>query len=49
MYWHILDEQLNPIPKGEIGELYIGGICLARGYLNQAELTEQNLLTIHLI
>ena len=41
MHWYILDANSKFTPEGEIGELYIGGICLARGYLNQAELTEQ--------
>ncbi len=29
----------------ETGELYIGGICLARGYLNQPELTAKNFIS----
>lgn len=39
--YHILDESLNPISLiNEIGELYIGGDGLARGYLNRIELTK---------
>lgn len=36
-----LTDPLTPVPFGEIGELSIGGEGLARGYLNQPELTQQ--------
>ncbi|NRB37046.1 MAG: amino acid adenylation domain-containing protein [Pseudomonadales bacterium] len=36
---HVLDAQLRPLPAGIAGELYIGGTGLAKGYLNQQELT----------
>jgi amino acid adenylation domain-containing protein len=36
---HILDKNLNLLPAGAAGELYIGGDGLALGYLNQPELT----------
>ncbi|WFA84861.1 non-ribosomal peptide synthetase [Paenibacillus amylolyticus] len=39
--FHIVDAHLNPVPVGVLGELVIGGVGVARGYLNQPELTEE--------
>lgn len=40
----ILDENLNLLPKGATGELYIGGLNLALGYLNKKELSENSFI-----
>ena len=37
----ILDEQLQRLPAGTVGEIYVGGAGLAQGYLNDAQLTAQ--------
>ncbi|MBW4575237.1 MAG: amino acid adenylation domain-containing protein [Aphanothece sp. CMT-3BRIN-NPC111] len=41
---YILDTHLQPVPIGVPGELHIGGIGLAKGYLNQAELTAEKFI-----
>lgn len=36
---HVVDDELRPVPPGEVGELLIGGPGLAAGYLGSPELT----------
>lgn len=38
---YLVDAQLEPVSVGETGELFLGGDCLARGYLDRPELTGQ--------
>lgn len=40
----ILDEHFAPVKTGEVGEIYIGGLGLAIGYLGKPELTKERFL-----
>ncbi|GAA3010071.1 amino acid adenylation domain-containing protein [Actinokineospora diospyrosa] len=44
--FHVLDENGAEVEVGEPGELHIGGVQLARGYLNREEETERRFVTI---
>jgi aspartate racemase len=41
---YILDTELRSTPDGELGEIFIGGDGLARGYLNQPELDRERFI-----
>ncbi|WP_407321993.1 amino acid adenylation domain-containing protein [Serratia marcescens] len=42
---YLLDARGRPVPMGAVGELHIGGVGVALGYLNRPELTAQRFLS----
>jgi amino acid adenylation domain-containing protein len=41
---YVLDSRLEPVPPGAVGELFIGGTAVARGYVSRPALTAQHML-----
>jgi amino acid adenylation domain-containing protein/thioester reductase-like protein len=41
---YVLDKWMQPLPVGVYGDLYIGGVCVGRGYRNNQELTAQKFI-----
>ena len=42
---YILDRVMRPLPVGIVGEMYIGGAAVSRGYLNRSDITSERFLT----
>lgn len=45
----VLDEEMEPVAVGGVGELYIGGPAVARGYMNSQEMTDERFVRSPLI
>lgn len=41
---YILDKNLRRLPKGAVGELYLSGSCVSRGYLNRSNMMKEHFL-----
>ena len=38
---YVLDQDMQPVPPLVVGQVYLGGVCVARGYLGRPELTAE--------
>ena len=44
---YLLDESGHAVPDGEVGEIYVGGASVGRGYRNRPDLTAEGFVTIY--
>ncbi|WP_129715483.1 amino acid adenylation domain-containing protein [Pedobacter sp. SYP-B3415] len=44
---HVLDEDLNPLPAGQTGEIFIGGRGVSLGYHNRPKLNEERFIHVN--
>ncbi|PCI63730.1 MAG: hypothetical protein COB38_13390 [Gammaproteobacteria bacterium] len=44
LYAYVLDKNMQPVALGVTGELHMGGVGLARGYLGKPEMTEEKFI-----
>jgi amino acid adenylation domain-containing protein len=43
-FFYILNDHLQPVPLGTVGDLFIGGVGVARGYANDFEKTQRSFI-----
>ncbi|MFG1889111.1 amino acid adenylation domain-containing protein [Micromonospora sp. NPDC049051] len=41
---YVLDDELRPVPLGAVGEVYVGGVAVGRGYRGRSDLTATHFL-----
>ncbi|WP_409200806.1 amino acid adenylation domain-containing protein [Methanobrevibacter sp. DSM 116169] len=47
VYEKVMDEDANPLPNGIVGELYIAGEGVSKGYINREKLNKERYVTIN--
>lgn len=43
---YLLDKNLSPVAQGDVGEIYIGGACLAKEYLHRPDLSAERFIEV---